>query len=72
MNIGRAYNASNGFVTVVVLNDGETFSDIHNCSICIVPIEQYESVMASGGDAKDFIPVSEIGLNNISVPTENL
>jgi hypothetical protein len=72
MNIGRAYNTSNGFVTVVVLNDGETFSDIHNCSICIVPIEQYESVMASGGDAKDFIPVSEIGLNNISVPTENL
>lgn len=72
MDNGRAYNATNGFVTVVVLNDGETFSDIHNCSICIVPVDQYLHVMASGGDAKGFIPVAEIGLNNITVSKEYL
>lgn len=58
----------NGFVTVVVLNDGETFSDIHDCSICIVPFNQYNEVIRSGGDAKDFKPLAEIGLNNIFVP----
>lgn len=72
MDNGRAYNSTNGFVTVVVLNDGETFSDIHNCSICIVPVDQYLHVMASGGDARDFIPVAEIGLNNITVSKEYL
>jgi hypothetical protein len=52
------------FVTVVVLNDGETFSDIEGCSICVVPLEQYEEVIAKGGDARDFVPVSETGLFN--------
>jgi hypothetical protein len=62
----------NGYVTLVVLNDGETYSDVHGCSICVVPFEQYRDVVNSGGDAKDFIPVAEFGLSNISVPTENL
>jgi hypothetical protein len=29
-------------------------------------------VIAGGGDAKDFIPVAEIGLNNITVSKEYL
>ena len=53
------------FVTVVVLNDGETFTDVRGCSICVIPIEQYNSVIESGGDAKDFDPVVEIGLDSI-------
>jgi hypothetical protein len=53
------------FVTVVVLNDGETFTDVRGCSICVIPIEQYNSVIESGGDAKDFEPVVEIGLDSI-------
>jgi hypothetical protein len=53
------------FVTIVVLNDGETFTDIRGCSICVVPEEQYNSVVDSGGDAKDFEPIVEIGLESI-------
>lgn len=53
------------FVTVVVLNDGETFTDVRGCSICVVPIEQYNSVIESGGDASDFQPIAEIGLDSI-------
>jgi hypothetical protein len=49
-------------VTVVVLNDGETFTDVRGCSIMVVPAEQYERVIAEGGDAKDFEPIVEIGL----------
>jgi hypothetical protein len=52
------------YVTIVVLNDGETYSDIAGCSLCVVPMKQYESVIAAGGDARDFQPVVEIGLHN--------
>ena len=62
----------NGMVTIIVLNDGETFSDIHGCSICVVPLADYERVIRSGGDARDFKPVVEIGVSNISVPVEYL
>lgn len=61
---------TNGFVTVVILNDGETFSDIHGCSICVVPYAKYKEVIDSGGDAKDFVAVAEVSLCNVSIPTE--
>lgn len=54
------------FVTVVVLNDGETFTDVRGCSLCVIPVEQYESVVKAGGDAKDFEPIVEIGLDSIA------
>ncbi len=54
------------FVTVVVLNDGETFTDVRGCTLCVVPLEQYESVVNAGGDAKDFEPIVEIGLDNLT------
>jgi len=62
----------NNMVTIVVLNDGETYTDIHGCSICVVPLADYERVVRNGGDARDFKPVVEIGLSNISVPIEYL
>ena len=61
-------NKNSKFVTVVVLNDGETFTDISGCSICVVPLEQYEEAIRSGGDARDFQPVVEIGLDNMTIP----
>jgi hypothetical protein len=54
-------------VTVVVLNDGSTFSDIDGCSICIVSYDQYMEVIQNGGDAMDFEPISEIGLHNVTL-----
>ena len=57
--------SKNDFVIVVVLNDGETFTDVAGCSICIIRRDQYEYVVDSGGDAKDFEPVVEIGLDSI-------
>ncbi len=54
----------NKFVVVVVLNDGETFTDISGCTIQVIPHDQYEKTIASGGDARDFEPVSVITLDN--------
>jgi hypothetical protein len=61
-------NDKTQFVTVVVLNDGETFTDIQGCSVCVVPLEQYEETIKNGGDARDFEPVVEIGLDNMTLP----
>jgi hypothetical protein len=61
-------NKNSKFVTVVVLNDGETFTDISGCSICVVPLEKYEEAIRSGGDARHFEPVVEIGLDNMTIP----
>lgn len=59
------------FVTIVVLNDGETFTDIAGCSICVVPRKQYEEAINSGGDARDFKPVVEIALDTINISESN-
>ena len=45
-------------VTVVVLNDGRTFTDIHGCYLCVVRADQYYQVIANGGDARDLNPVT--------------
>ena len=55
------------YVTIVVLNDRETFTDISGCRICVIPQSQYESVVSSGGDAKDFQPIAEIELDRTSL-----
>lgn len=51
-----------GTVTIVVLNDGETFTDLAGCKIMSVKEEEYYSVVKAGGDANDFTPVAEITL----------
>ena len=62
---------ANQFVTIVVLNDGETFTDISGCSVCIIPLEDYERVIAEGGDARDFRPIVEIALNDQTFPQDD-
>ncbi len=58
----------NGFVTVVVLNDGKTFTDIHGCTICVIPYDQYITTIENGYDAGEFKPVAEFSLSNVSIP----
>jgi hypothetical protein len=45
-------------VRIVVLNDGETFTDVAGCRILTVPYAQYVAVVEAGGDAGDFEPVA--------------
>jgi hypothetical protein len=53
-----------GHVTIVVLNDGETYTDVHGCSIVIVSREEYDRVIQAGGNARDFNPIAEVSLFN--------
>jgi hypothetical protein len=48
------------YITVVVLSDGSTFSDIDGCTIQVIPAEQSDL-----DDARDFTPVSTIILSEI-------
>ena len=59
------------FVKIVVLNDGETFSDVKGCSIRVIPIDEYERVFISGGDARDFNPIAEIVLDDMTVDEDD-
>lgn len=47
--------------TLVVLNDGETFTGVAGCSLIVVTPEQLEQ-LDNGTSPKDIQPVLEIGL----------
>lgn len=59
-----------GYVTIVVLNDGETFTDITGCTIQTIATSDYYRVADVGGDARDFTPASIIRLGEQSVSTK--
>lgn len=61
-----------GYVTLVILNDGSTYTDVEGCTIAVVTEEELERVEAEGNDAKDFNPIMEIRLSDISIPLDNM
>ena len=48
------------YVTIVVLNDGTTFTDIAGCTIQIIDAKEYYRVVEAGGDARDFTTTTVI------------
>jgi len=50
------------FVTIVVLNDGVTFTDIAGCTIQTITASDYYRVVEAGGDARDFTATTVIHL----------
>ncbi len=49
-------------ITLVVLDDGATYSAVEGCGLIVVTRADLERVEQMGGDASDFRPVVEIGL----------
>jgi len=49
-------------VTIVVLNDGTTFTDIAGCTIQTITASDYYRVVEAGGDARDFTATTVIHL----------
>lgn len=52
-------------VTIVVLNDGETFTDISGCRILKVREDEFYATINSGGDARDMTPVESIDIEDL-------
>ena len=55
--------------TLVVLNDGETYSEISGCSIVVVNQAGME-LLEAGYKLKDITPEVEIAMNTVSQPLE--
>lgn len=51
---------SEEYVTIVVLNDGVTFTDIAGCTIQTIAASDYYRVVEAGGDARDFTATTVI------------
>jgi len=54
---------NNETVSVVVLNDGETFSGLEGCCIVVLTKDQLERVSNGSEKIYDVTPILEIGLN---------
>jgi hypothetical protein len=53
-------------VAIVILNDGETYSDIRGCSICIITREEQEALDNGSITCGDLKPIVEIGLSKFA------
>ena len=55
------------YITLCVLNDGETFTDVSGCKLIVVNSEHYDEVILEGGDAKDLSPLAVVDLSSLSI-----
>lgn len=54
------------YTTLVVLNDGETYSTISGCSMIVVDEKTLERIQ-NGESIKDILPILEIGLTEYNL-----
>jgi len=55
------------YTTLVVLNDGETYTTVSGCSLIVVNEQQLEDI-SNGELIKDIRPILEIGLQEYHPP----
>lgn len=54
---------SEKLIALVVLNDGETFTDARGCSILIVKDSDYKKAVITGMKADEIPAVMEVGID---------
>ena len=50
--------------TIVVLGDGETWSMVEGCSVCIITDEEMQALLVGDIDPRDLAPVAELSLRD--------
>jgi hypothetical protein len=58
--------------TIVVLADGETWTTLDGCSICIINKKEYTELCDGYMDPPDLTPIVEIALKDVPVPANNV
>jgi hypothetical protein len=53
-------------VTIVILNDGETYTSIRGCSICVISADEADKLDAGEITCGDLNPIAEIGLDSLA------
>ena len=54
-----------GLMTILVLNDGETYTGVDGCSLCVITPEQHE-MLCEGYSPSNIDPVMEIALKEVT------
>jgi len=57
--------------TILILPDGETWSTVDGCSICVITDEDYARLCNDEVDANDILPVGELLLGDCSQPDKS-
>ena len=52
-------------IPILVLNDGDTWSGVDGCSICLITEEDHEA-LCQGSEPSDITPILEIGLSDVT------
>ena len=52
-------------ITIVVLNDGDAYTGVDGCSICVITPEA-NAMLEQGSSPKDITPLLEIALKDVS------
>ena len=55
------------YITLCVLNDNETFTDVSGCKLIVVREDHYTSVIDQGGDAGDLSPLAVMDLSSMII-----
>mgnify|MGYP003123245106 FL=1 len=52
-------------IPIIVMNDGETWSGVNGCSLCMITPEQYDR-LCEGEEPSNIHPVTEIYLKEMT------
>ena len=55
------------YVTLCVLNDGTTYTDVNGCKLILVTEEDCIEVIDQGGDADDLSPLAIVDLSSLNI-----
>lgn len=58
--------------TIIILNDGDTWSTINQCSVVVITDAQFQDLCNDRCDVKDLTPVAEIALLDATPSTESV
>ena len=55
------------YVTLCVLNDGTTYSDINGCTLILVTEEHHIEMVEGSGDLNDLSPLAIVDLSSLCI-----
>lgn len=62
----------NGYHTIIILNDGDTWSTANQCSVAVITDEQFQDLCNDRCDVKDLTPVAEVAFLDATPSTKSV
>ena len=55
------------YVTLCILNDGITYTDVAGCKLWLVKEEHYVEMVEGSGDLNDLLPIAMVDLSSLNI-----